>query len=1379
MPLDADGFLRDPESPFGSSYRRVLSTLEGLDEIPSIVIIGEPGMGKTFELERYCREKTGNAIYFNLRDYDSNDIGRLGAEIMEHEVYQNAIRSSTEFYLLLDSYDEGHILIRNLTSKLIEVLRVIRHEQLRLRIRIACRSSELPELLVSELNGILTTDVRVFSLARLRNVDVESALEVYGIPKDDFYRYLFSNHATAFASTPLTLQFLIAGYETSAGKVLSKADLYENGCRSLVEEHSDHRNDLGVGTQPSTHKLNTAGWIATVMIFSRKNMLSKRSKHAVRWSDAITVDDLCVMVGATVPFDIGKPDIEAVLNTLLFTSGHAHVFTWAHRSYAEYLAARFLRDRSLNLVQLKNLFVTSDAAYKAIQPQLRGVAGWLAAMQSDFRGYVIDSDPETLLGGSPDLLTSIEKSNLIDKIFESYQHGLGYEYDRLKKSMYSKLKYDGIGSQLRVYVNSRDAKPFARQLAIELTKECGVVELTPDLIRIALDSKEPLRHRVDACSALSLLLKEDGKETGRLMSLLDLDDSEDPDCELRGYGLKILWPKYLSDTRLVEILQATKVPNLVGSYVGFLWDGLFRNLTSETIAHILNWGAADQKADQYDRIGVLLTKMAIAAYSHVDDPVVLDSLARYSACRIMRHRTIVDYSLGNHFWECIRGSANKRQVLVERIIVYLVESNGSVDSLIHDGANHPLLYREDIIWILDRVKENVGTHLEYSYVRLAWYLAEWNDGNIVDTILTLSRESIVMYEEFRSMIDPIDIDSVDTEALRKEQLKRSGPIQESIDRIKPYIERMDRICSRFFNGETSAWIDATELLCSDPGDSTIGSVFDLDLARSPGWGFLPDDARRNLFLIAYSYLGSMRVNHQDWIGKSVFLRSGLAAYKAIHLLYQFDVPKLNNIDCLTWRKWAPIVLGYSNTYGLGDDHIHQQLISIAYTYAPEEIHDTFRLLLRHHVETIDTSDRFEIPLIANVGLCWNSSLEDIVYEQLISSNTTSMVAGALLQSLFKKNSQRATEYALLSIEQYDPNVEMSVAHAYSCVRSLLSYAKAEIWDQLWKFLTENEAIARNLLLDFAYDNRHNSLDLSRLAIEQLATLYIQLAVWFPPGEDPNVEGAHMVGDRELLGHFRNSILTYLVRQGEYESIVQFRRALPDIEWLEYFEQEARETAHQLRWEALSIGELFAILQSNSTRLVRSGKELVEVLCESINRLADRLHGETPLVENLWDRIADGKYRPRGENRVSDFIKSMLDIDLRGRGIIHNREVEIRSKGENPGQRTDIHVDAVSNDSTQHYETIKVIIEVKCVWNRNLDSDMEKQLLSRYLKDNDCQHGIYLVVWFESEMWADDNRRKAKSRMCALPDLRDRLMKQAASLSGNGKFLQVVVLDASL
>jgi hypothetical protein len=74
------------------------------------------------------------------------------------------------------------------------------------------------------------------------------------------------------------------------------------------------------------------------------------------------------------------------------------------------------------------------------------------------------------------------------------------------------------------------------------------------------------------------------------------------------------------------------------------------------------------------------------------------------------------------------------------------------------------------------------------------------------------------------------------------------------------------------------------------------------------------------------------------------------------------------------------------------------------------------------------------------------------------------------------------------------------------------------------------------------------------------------------------------------------------------------------------------------------------------------------------------------------------------------------------------------------------VDAVARDPrSKELDQLKVIIESKGCWNPEIKTAMETQFLNRYLKDNDCSHGIYLVGWFLCDAWSKTHPRSAEYR----------------------------------
>jgi len=198
-----------------------------------------------------------------------------------------------------------------------------------------------------------------------------------------------------------------------------------------------------------------------------------------------------------------------------------------------------------------------------------------------------------------------------------------------------------------------------------------------------------------------------------------------------------------------------------------------------------------------------------------------------------------------------------------------------------------------------------------------------------------------------------------------------------------------------------------------------------------------------------------------------------------------------------------------------------------------------------------------------------------------------------------------------------------------------------------------------------------------------------------------------------------------------------------------------------------------------SRIVQSGKQLVQVLIESLTRLNVKLQGETPAAEDLWDRIGTGIFRPKGELHLSNYIKRHFDADIRERGIIANREVEIRQgTGGAQGERTDVKVDAIVTDAAGgRIDVVTVIVEVKGCWNPGVSKDMQLQLSDRYLRDNPSSDGLYVVGWFRCRQWRDSD--------CVWPatttyeDSVKALEDQALRLTTDQQMIRSFVVNASL
>jgi hypothetical protein len=75
--------------------------------------------------------------------------------------------------------------------------------------------------------------------------------------------------------------------------------------------------------------------------------------------------------------------------------------------------------------------------------------------------------------------------------------------------------------------------------------------------------------------------------------------------------------------------------------------------------------------------------------------------------------------------------------------------------------------------------------------------------------------------------------------------------------------------------------------------------------------------------------------------------------------------------------------------------------------------------------------------------------------------------------------------------------------------------------------------------------------------------------------------------------------------------------------------------------------------------------------------------------------------------------------------------------------------------------------------------METQLANRYLKDNPCPFGIYLVGWFICDQWDRKDYRRGGTPKLTIGEAQAHFDKQAADLTNNSREIRAFVLNAAL
>ena len=224
------------------------------------------------------------------------------------------------------------------------------------------------------------------------------------------------------------------------------------------------------------------------------------------------------------------------------------------------------------------------------------------------------------------------------------------------------------------------------------------------------------------------------------------------------------------------------------------------------------------------------------------------------------------------------------------------------------------------------------------------------------------------------------------------------------------------------------------------------------------------------------------------------------------------------------------------------------------------------------------------------------------------------------------------------------------------------YHANDSWSTIWLKIQQDLEFWKKLIYRITWITlRSNGLDLSA---KDLANLYIWLVQQYPYDKDPIYEDAHLIDTREKIAHFRDNILAQLQQTGTFQACREIQRIVhqfPELTWLKASLFNAQRNRRTKTWQPPTPSEILKLISDGNKRLINDANELLEVLIESLKRLELELQGETPAARDVWDLVSSkpDKFKPVNENTFSDYVKRFLDHDLKQRGIIANREVELR------------------------------------------------------------------------------------------------------------------------
>ena len=1384
--LSDRGYLYDPDSEYGYIYNPDVVPFESIETVPCLVLLGEPGIGKTRTMDAEqnainarVEQEGGQTLQLDLNSYGSED--RLVNELFGSPEFDSWRNGTQRLHVFLDSLDECLLEIRKLATLLPDKFKKYPVE--RLCLRIACRTADLPNILEEGLEELWGEDaVGVYELAPLRRVDVIEAAKTNDLDTDAFLHEIDQMEAVPLAIKPITLKFLLNTYKQYSKLLSTQKELYLEGCRLLCEETNESR--LGAkrtGEFTAEERMAVAARIAAVTIFAKRPVIWTGADMGYVPDDDVTVQELCGGSGSVNDDEIqvSKDAVRETLATGLFSSRGLKRMGWAHQTYAEFLAARYLVQRGMTLPQMMSLITHPDGK---LVPQLYETAAWLACMAPDVFQEIMRIDPEVLLHSDVATADTKDRAALVESLLILYDEEKSFDHDWAIRGQYQKLTHPGLAEQLRPYICDGAKNDVVRRVAINIAEACELQTLQGNLVDIALDPAQPVPIREEAAYAVVYI----GDDTTKAkLKPLAIDEAEnDPEDQLKGYGLQAVWPDYITAKELFTVLTPPKVENFYGAYWAFFSSKLVQHFEPTDLLTALEWvkgqPARDELSHHFEH---LMDGIMLKAWEHLESPDVPEAFANAVLSRFKHYDEIVGGFTEPKFRSMLGDDYTKKRRRAINAIVPVLPDRGTclVQQLVHSKT--PLVIEKDLSWMIGRIHCEGREDVQRMWAKLINTIFDRQDPDQVDAILTAaSQKSPILEKQFAWLIKPVKLNSPEAEEMKEHYLK----MQEWTNRAKPHpildpppAKRIALCLDECESGNLSAWWHLNRDITLEPNSTVYRHELESDLTVLPGWKAADATTKARIVETAKRYVLEQDQKTQEWLGTNTIHHPAFAGYRALRLLLQEAPDFIFTIPTDVWKRWAPIILAYPTSSGIGDENPHRELVKLAYGHVPD---DTIRTLLVMINKQNKEGDH--IFITREVEYCWDDRLADTLLKKAKDEKLKPVCMGSLLGDLLDHNVGEAKVFAELLVPLPLHSSEDARNRAIAAARALMTHANDAGWSVVGPAIREDNEFGREVISAVA----HNAESIwERLTEAQLADLYVWLVRQYPPAEDPKHDGAYIVEPRDRVTNWRNSILNHLKERGTHqacEAIQRIFHELPELDWLKWTLWEARNNTRRCTWVPPQPAEILKLAGDPRRRLIQDGDDLLDVLIESLNRLVVKLQGETPAAPFLWNVWKKDKkriYRPKDENAFSDYVTIHLSEDLGGGGVIVKRELEIRNgEGSGKGERTDIHVDvSVQSSRGKAQDRVSAIIEVKGCWNSGLDGAMETQLVDRYLKDNPCQHGMYLVGWFDCDQWDEEDYRKKKCPKTSIDEVRKQFDAQAAELSQQGTRIKAFVMNTAL
>lgn len=541
-------------------------TVRELAQVPVFVLLGEPGMGKSETMKALATLVLGE----QGKPIAANDFIVLPAPLhnADHPVF-------------IDALDEARA--GGDTTVWRELRRNIAHSGLT-HFGVACRVADWQGTDAQDLATVVQGQrIRIFALNPLTHDQCHAVLKNEDIEDPDGFEQ--QAQALGFSDmlgNPQSLKLLVAAVKKNQGQwPETRRDAYELACQELVREP----NQRLLQAQKSAAKLgeenllDAAGWLCALMLLSNQNEVADETLGIGVFA-SVRLPEVLDAIPAN---GFSTDAIHQVLKRRLFSKPTGYVA--AHRTVAEYLAARHIAKRIAHGGLLPSrVSALMLASSKYLVGNLRGLAGWLAALSEPMRPPIFEADPAAVLDyGDLYLLSQPAKQALIEQLSVHPRTGnLSNVWQ--KSALYVPLVQSDmrgfVTTWFSTYQSERPTSSSQTTVAYVLLNALHHVPRDEWWVAclLGLIRVESVYIGVRDSALDALIVHAPPIETIALLEELQTGALQDRDGRLIGSLLQHLYPEHVKPAQVLRFLR-TSVSVRQSSEIQWFWDHYLEKLT--------------------------------------------------------------------------------------------------------------------------------------------------------------------------------------------------------------------------------------------------------------------------------------------------------------------------------------------------------------------------------------------------------------------------------------------------------------------------------------------------------------------------------------------------------------------------------------------------------------------------------------------------------------------------------------------------------------------------------------------------------------------------------------------------------------------------------